>query len=159
MKEPREQSKAIVAEMTYLRGRIITAYAQVEFFLADLSVKLNLNFPYKIVNRIKAVKKIAEQLEYAAYRDELHQVCNELLGYDEIRNYMAHGMVSVTTDLKGQHLIELRIYTRTNKQLFHGHRLETNLPRMRAAADHIVEYSQRAIMLFQRIYQERKLEE
>ena len=60
---------------------------------------------------------------------------------------------------KGQHLIELRIYTRTNKELFHGHRLKTNLPRMRAAADHIVEYSQHAIMLFQRIYQERKLEE
>lgn len=58
--EPTEQQKALVDEALYLRGRIIASYAQVEFLLADLVVKLDLRFPYLIESRIKAVKKIGE---------------------------------------------------------------------------------------------------
>jgi hypothetical protein len=48
----------LIDEALYLRGRIIAAYAQVEFLLADLVVKLDLHFHYKIEDRIKAIKKL-----------------------------------------------------------------------------------------------------
>jgi hypothetical protein len=57
--EPSDQQKVLIDEALYLRGRIIAAYAQVEFLLADLAVKLDLRFPYVIDARIKAVQKIA----------------------------------------------------------------------------------------------------
>ena len=38
--EPTEQQKSLVDEALYLRGRIVAAYAQVEFLSADISVKL-----------------------------------------------------------------------------------------------------------------------
>jgi hypothetical protein len=46
--EPTEQQKSLVDEALYLRGRIVASYAQVEFLLADISVKLDLRFPYLI---------------------------------------------------------------------------------------------------------------
>src|SRR4051812_29861840 len=39
---PTEQMKSLVDEAAFLRGRIVTAYCQVEFLLADISVKLDL---------------------------------------------------------------------------------------------------------------------
>jgi hypothetical protein len=41
-----DEQKSLVDECIYLRGRIITAYSQVEFILADISVILDLKFPY-----------------------------------------------------------------------------------------------------------------
>jgi hypothetical protein len=55
--EPTERQKALVDEALYLRGCTIASYAQVEFLLADLVVKLELRFPYVIDARIKSVKK------------------------------------------------------------------------------------------------------
>jgi hypothetical protein len=49
--------KSLVDKAFYLRGRIVAAYAQVEFLLADLVVKLDLRFPYLIDKRINAVSK------------------------------------------------------------------------------------------------------
>jgi hypothetical protein len=68
MTEPPDQQKALVDEALYLRGRIIAAYAQVEFLLADLAVKLDLRFPYLIEARIKAVKAIAGEARLPAIR-------------------------------------------------------------------------------------------
>jgi hypothetical protein len=59
--EPSDLQKSLVDEALYLRGRIVAAYAQVEFLLADLVVKLDVRFPYLIDKRIKAVKRIAER--------------------------------------------------------------------------------------------------
>jgi len=70
------EQKAVVDECIYLRGRIITAYSQVEFILADISVILDLKFPYLISKRIKAAKEIAERPGYETYRDELHSICD-----------------------------------------------------------------------------------
>jgi hypothetical protein len=56
--------RSLVEEATYLRGSILRSYSQVEFLLADISVKLDLKFPYQIKDRIKAVKRIAERPGY-----------------------------------------------------------------------------------------------
>jgi hypothetical protein len=58
---PTQLQKSLIEEATYLRGKILTSYAQVEFLLADLSVKLDLRFPYLIKDRIKAAKRISER--------------------------------------------------------------------------------------------------
>ena len=55
--EPTEQQKSLVDEALYLRGRIVASYAQVEFLLADISVKLDLRFPHLIDARITAVQR------------------------------------------------------------------------------------------------------
>ena len=50
--------KALKEEVCFLRGQIITGYSMVEFILADISVRLDLKFPYLIEKRIKAAKQI-----------------------------------------------------------------------------------------------------
>jgi hypothetical protein len=66
--EPTDHQKSLVDEALYLRGRIVASYAQVEFLLADISVKLDLRFPYLIDARIKAVRCIAERDVYQVYK-------------------------------------------------------------------------------------------
>ena len=82
MAGPTELQKSLVEQVTYLRGRILTSYAQVEFLLADISVKLDLKFPYLIKDRIKAAKRIAERSGYQIYKEDLERVCDELLVYE-----------------------------------------------------------------------------
>lgn len=39
------EHQKLMDDIIYLRGRIITSYAQVEFLLADVATKLELKFP------------------------------------------------------------------------------------------------------------------
>lgn len=158
MAEPSELQKSLVDEMTYLRGRILTSYAQVEFLLADISVKLELKFPYLINARIKAVSRIAEREGYEAYKADLDRVCNELLQYDELRTYMAHGFLTLTTDKKDNHLFELLMYQRESAGAFRLMKAKTTVPQLRDAAEHITGYVQNVVKLFGRIYLEKNLE-
>jgi hypothetical protein len=157
MTEPSELQKSVVNEASYLRGCIITSYAQVEFLLADISVKLDLKFPYLLKKRIKAVLRIAERPGYEIYREELQAVCDELLKYDELRNFMAHGFLIVTTDLKDNHLLEYQMYQRADEHFQHI-MIQTNLEKLEAAANDVTRYVDRAVRLFSRIYIEKKLE-
>ena len=59
----------------------------VEYVLADISVRLDLKFPYAIEKRIKAAKKIVDRSEYAAYRNDFHRVCDEFPRYEELRHF------------------------------------------------------------------------
>jgi hypothetical protein len=156
--EPSEQQKALVDEVFYLRGRIIASYAQVEFLLADLVVKLDLRFPYLIEARIKAVKRIGEREGYAVYKDELDRVCDELLLYDELRHFITHGFLSLTTDRKGTHQFEFLRYQREGKGKFTMLSAKTTIERLRQAANDIGGYVSHAIRLFERIYREQRLE-
>jgi hypothetical protein len=156
--EPTEQQKLLVDEALYLRGRIVAAYAQVELLLADISVKLDLRFPYLIDARIKAVRRIAEREGYEAYKEELDRVCEELLRYDEIRHFMTHGFLSLTNDRKGNHQFEFLRYQRDGEGKFTLLIGKTAIGRLREAADDIGRYVSNVIRLFERIYREKKLE-
>jgi hypothetical protein len=158
MSEPSALQKSLVDEALFLRGRIIASYSQVEFLLADISVKLDLRFPYRIKDRITAAKRIAERPGYEPYKDELSQVCDELLQYDEIRNFMAHGFLSLTTDSKENHQFEFLRYERDGEGQFHLSSGKTEIARLRAAADHLTQYVHHAMKLFERIYKEKELE-
>ena len=55
----------------YLRGPYLTSYAQCEFLLADLSVKVDNRFRYALDRRINAAKAMAEGSgPLNAYADE-----------------------------------------------------------------------------------------
>jgi hypothetical protein len=62
-------------ESLYLRGLIVASYSQIEFLLADISVKLDLKFPYLIKDRFKAAKRIGEREQFAMYKGELDKTC------------------------------------------------------------------------------------
>jgi hypothetical protein len=158
MGEPTEFQKTLANQVDCLRGRIISSYSQVEFLLADISVKLDLRFPYLIKRRINAVRAIAERPGYEGYREELRKVCDELLEYDDLRNFMAHGFLSITTDKKGNHELEFRMYQREDSEKFNLVMRQMTLPYLRMAAGEITEYVSHAVSLFQRIYMEQEVE-
>jgi hypothetical protein len=62
--ELNEFQKAFVAEALYLRGKIINGYSAVEYLLAEVAVRLDLKFPPRIKDRIKAAKKMPDRQEY-----------------------------------------------------------------------------------------------
>lgn len=153
-----DEQKSLVDECIYLRGRIITSYSQVEFILADISVILDLKFPYLIKKRIAGAKAIAERAGYESYRDDLHSICDGLGEFDEIRVFMAHGWVSVEIDKHGQNIIEFLRYERLEDGQFRLVRGGTDIVRLRQAADDITEYCEKALRLFRKIYSEKNLE-
>jgi hypothetical protein len=157
MAEPEDWQKKLIDESLYLRGRIIASYSQIEFLLADISVKLDLKFPYLIKDRIKAAKRIGEREQFARYKTDLDTVCDELLEFDEMRNYMSHGFLTLHVDLVGNHQFEYRMYQRgpDGFALMGG---TTTIERLRGAAQHLTAYVERAIDLFKRIYKEQKVE-
>jgi hypothetical protein len=156
--EPSELQKSLVDEAIYLRGRIISSYSQVEFLLANISVKLDLRFPYLIKDRIKAVKRIAERPGYEVYQESLERLCDELLQYDDLRTFMAHGFLSLTTDRRDNHQFEFLRYAREGEGRFTLMSAKTTIDRLRDAADNINRYVTDAVRLFERIYREQKLE-
>jgi hypothetical protein len=115
-----DEQKSLVDECIYLRGRIVTSYSQVEFILADISVILDLKFPYLISKRIKAAKEIADRPGYETYKDELHSVCDGLGEFDEMRVFMAHGWVSAELGKSGTNIIEFLRYERTGEGSFNS---------------------------------------
>ena len=157
-REPTELQRSLVDEAMLLRGRIVASYSQVEFLLADISVKLDLRFPYLVKDRIKAVKRIAERNGYEVYKEDLDRMCDELLRYEELRHFMAHGFMSLTTDKKDKHQFEFRRYQREGDGKFTFTSAQTTVAHLRQAAGDITEYVLNAIRLFERIYREQKLE-
>jgi hypothetical protein len=145
-----DEQKALVDECIYLRGRIVTSYSQVEFILADISVILDLKFPYLISKRIKAAKEIADRPGYEAYKDELHNVCDALGGFDEMRVFMAHGWVSAELGKNGTNIIEFLRYERIGEGQYQLMRGGTNIDRLRQAANDITEYTERTLRLFRK---------
>jgi hypothetical protein len=158
MTGPTDLQKSLVDEALYLRGRIVASYSQVEFLLANISVKLDLRFPYLIKDRIKAVKRIVERAGYEGYKEDLDRMCDELLQYDDLRHFMAHGFMSLTTDKKDNHQFEFLRYQREGDGKFTLLSAKTTVERLRQAADDITEYVSHAVTLFEQIYREKKLE-
>jgi hypothetical protein len=158
LQEITPENKALIDEGLFLRGRIVSSYSQVEFLLADFSVKLDLRFPYLIRDRLKAVKQIADRKGYEGYKADLDRLCDELVRYDEIRTFMAHGFLTVTVDRLGNHQFEFRRYRRDGDGKFTLLSAKTTMPRLREAADHITQYVEEVLQLFRRIYHEKKLE-
>ena len=158
MRELTELHKSLVDEALYLRGRIVAAYAQVEFLLADISVKLDLRFPYLVKDRIKAVKGIADREGYGIYKQDIERVCDELLQYDDLRHFMTHGFLTLEVDKQGNHRFEFRRYQRESAGQFNLLTAHTTIERLREAANDVTEYVSNTVKLFERVYREQNVE-
>jgi hypothetical protein len=159
MEENQNQAyRDLVDEALYLRGRIVASYSQVEFLLADLITKLEDRFAYRIESRIKGVRKIAEMPGYEAYRRDLHMLSDQLLFYDELRHFMAHGFMRMDVDKAGNHRFEFLRYVREGEGKFEMMSARTNIIRLRQAVEDISGYVNNVINLFERIYREKNLE-
>jgi hypothetical protein len=131
----------------------------VEYVLADISVRLDLKFPHLIEKRIKAAKKIVDRPEYAAYRDDFHRVCDELLRYDELRNFMAHGILFLDTNRdRTSHKFTMRRYERYGTGKFRHHTLEFSVEAFRSVAGEMVKYTTDAYAVFHKFYTEQAVE-
>ncbi|MGO9700859.1 MAG: hypothetical protein ACLPX7_16520 [Xanthobacteraceae bacterium] len=159
MEESTNQAhRDLIDEAIYLRGRIIAGYAQVEFLLADLISKLEDRFAYRIESRIKGVRKIAEMHGYEAYRYDLDRLADELLIYDELRHFMAHGFMRAEVDRAGNHRFQLLRYTREGEGKYTLMQSTTDIPRLKQAVNDIGSYVNEVMSLFERMYREKKLE-
>jgi hypothetical protein len=151
--------KSLTDEACFLRGQIITGYSMVEYVLADISVRLDLKFPYRIKNRIKAVKGIVDRPEYEAYRNDFHRVCDEFPRYEELRLFMAHGiMVLETSPDQTAHKFVLQRYEWYGKGKFRHHTLYFSIEALRKVAGEIVKYTSDAYAVFKKFYIEQAVE-
>jgi hypothetical protein len=151
--------KELTKEACFLRGQIITGYSMVEFVLADISVRLDLKFPYPIKDRIKAAKKIVNRSEYGAYRNDFHRVCDKLLRYDELRNFMAHGILFLETNRdQTSHKFTMHRYERYGTGKYRRRTLEFSVEDFRRVADEMVRYTNDAYAVFHKFYIEQAVE-
>jgi hypothetical protein len=153
-----EFQKALIDEACCLRGKIIAGYSMVEYVLADISVRLNLKSPYRLKNRIKAVKQIVDRPEYETYRNEFHRVCNEFPRYEELRLFMAHGvMLLETTPEETSHRFVLQRYEWAKGEL-HRCTFNFSIEALREVAGELVKYTSDAYAVFYKFYNEQALE-
>jgi hypothetical protein len=159
--EINEFQKRLTDEACLLRGKIISGYSMVEFVLADISVHLDLKFPYLIEKRIKAAKKIVDRPEYAAYRDDFHRICDEFPRYEELRHFMAHGFLFLETDRdQTSHKFTMHRYERceTETRKYRRLTLEFSVEDFRRTAGEMIKYTNDAYAVFQKFYIEQAVE-
>jgi len=119
-------AKAMVEQATFLRGSIITSYAHIEFLLADICLKawqkaeyahLAGPFPYKTDSRIKAVGALFDSDgPLKPHRPGVQPVLDQLLTFEELRHFVAHGLLIVRPSPQPSGVkLEYRLY-RTTKQ-------------------------------------------
>lgn len=162
MGEPRDAQKNIIQTAAFLRGTIITSFAQVEFILADLAVKcerfpeykaLLRKFPYKLEERIKAVKNLLSAPgPLVKYRNEVEPLVQKILDYEELRHFLAHGLLIVKT-AGDEHVLQYRMYRPGKNGLEIGF-IETDTNQLERNAVEIALYSQSVLVLFRKMYLE-----
>jgi hypothetical protein len=142
----------------YLRGRYLTSYAQCEFLLADLSVKVDNRFRYAIDKRINAAKAMADSNgPLNRYADDFVPLIESIVTWSERRHWFAHGFMTLFRDPKGLHLFEFRRYEERGGKLELCQWFAT-VNDLEDAAAAINRYCQAFVSLHERIYLELKIE-
>jgi hypothetical protein len=142
----------------YLRGRYLTSYAQCEFLLADLSVKVDNRFRYALDKRINAAKAMAETNgPLNIYADDFVPLIESIVNWSERRHWFAHGFMMLFRDLKGAHLFEFRRYEERDGKLALAQWFAT-IDDLEDAAAAINRYCQAFVALHEKIYLELKIE-
>jgi hypothetical protein len=144
----------------YLRGPYLTSYAQCEFLLADLSVKVDNRFRYALDRRINAAKAMAEGSgPLNVYADEFLPLIENIGAWSERRHWLAHGFLIFRKDsVSGGYLFEFRRYVQQED----GHVLLqwfATVDDLQNAVDAINRYCSAFVALCGRIYLELGIEE
>lgn len=142
----------------YLRGRYLTSYAQCEFLLADLSVKVDNRFLYALQKRINAAKAMAESdgplNDYAA---DFVPLIEAIVDWSERRHWLAHGFMTLFRDPSGAHAFEYRRYEQVDGELVLLQWFAT-IGDLEDAVAAINRYCQAFLALHEKIYLELKIE-
>jgi hypothetical protein len=97
--------------------------------------------------------------EYEAYRNDFHRVCDELLRYDDLRNFMAHGIMELETNPdQTSHRFRLRRYERLATGKFRPRMREFSVEDLREQANELLTYLSNAHAVFQKFYREQAVE-
>jgi hypothetical protein len=165
MSDPAE-IKRIVKQVNLLRGAYIGSYAQVEFLLADICVKawelpaykhLRAKFPYRAGSRVKAANALFGCAgPFAEYREEVRGLFDELLRFEEFRDFLAHGLLRIDTK-RNDFSLHFRMYKPEKDGLKIG-TIDVPVIDLAHAVKQIVPFTHRFVTLFRRIYLEQKLQ-
>jgi hypothetical protein len=143
----------------YLRGRYLTSFAQCEFLLADLSVKIDNRFRYSLEKRVSAAKTMAESNGVLnQYADDLVPLLDHLTTWSERRHWFAHGLLTFTIDKNGNHLFEFRRYVQEDGGKLVLATWQATIDDLQDAVDAINRYCAAFVKLHEQIYREQKLE-
>ena len=158
--EMTDEQKRLIDRGMYLRGRMITHFAQCEYLLADISVRVDKRFVYLLKKRAKALEKItAADGPYAQYGDELVPLADQLLAWDDIRHFLAHGMIFLVFVQKDKRLVfEFRRYNRRDDKSFEHLNWYISPDELEKASEALADLCQRFLSAFRRIYIEQGLE-
>ena len=166
MNAPNEYQLSVISQAAFLRGSIITSYAQVEHLLADIFLRcqpmpdynsLPAKFPFKLATRIKLVRQMVGMPgPLAIYGERFESVISRLLEFEEIRHFMAHGLLHVKTRKDEWHELVYRMY-RQKDNIEEG-QMVTDLTQLDFAAREVGKYSTQAVSLFRDVYLEHKIE-
>lgn len=163
---PTEHQIEPLRSAAFMRGSIVTSYAQVEFLLADFVFRCHANagkaqptFPYSVDDRIKAVRSIvATDERFAPYRKEVGEVAGGLLRYREMRDMMAHGMQLLRTRGIEWHQLDYRMFRVAKGKIIEVGQMNTDVVQMANAAKEIGDYAQSLVTIWRRIYLDLGLE-
>jgi hypothetical protein len=165
---PTDFQLEVITNASLLRGAIITSYAQVEMLLADIVMRCRQRdeyvdvydkFPYRLEDRIKAVRRIVGHPgPLNAYRAEVEALVDGLHHFEEIRHFMAHGLLVVTTTPNKQHTLTYRMYRPVGQGEAEAGLMQTTLEELDEAARAIGSYAHSFVALFGRMYLEQGLE-
>jgi hypothetical protein len=114
-----DASKAFVNHAVYLRGNIIISYAHIEFLLTDICLKawqlseysqFARAFPYRIESRIRAVRTLFEsEGPLKRHHQGIQPALDKLLNFEELRHFVAHGLLIVSSRYMALDLPTLRL--------------------------------------------------
>jgi hypothetical protein len=97
--------------------------------------------------------------EYAAYRNDFHRVCDELLRYDDLRKFMAHGIMFLDINRDQTfHKFELRRYERLATGKLCHRTLQLSVEDLRRLASEMLKYTNDAYAVFRKFYIEQAVE-
>jgi hypothetical protein len=164
----RVQMAELIRRAHFLRNGIISSYAHVEFLLTELNVRsrqlpeyaeIAAGFPYRLESKIARVKELVTGLgPLNKYADDLLALVDRLSVYEELRQFMAHGLMVVSTRETATAPIVFRTYRMAGKTGEEYGAIETDADQLANAAEEISEYTRQIATVIAQIFQELSLE-
>lgn len=162
------ETKELIRNAHFLRGAIISSYAEVEFLLTDLNMRcrrlsayagIATDFPYTLESKIARAKElVAAPGPLSEYADDLLALVDRISAYETYRHFMAHGLMVVNTRDTATAAITFRMYRKAKKTPEEFGEIQTDLDQLTNLAREIGEYAHQIVTLVARIVQELSLE-
>ena len=86
-------------------------------------------------------------------------MAEHILEWDDIRNFLVHGFLIGTFDLKGQHKLEYRRYNRVSSDRYELRQWYVTVDDLENACEHLTGYCNTFVSIMQKIYLEQGLEQ